>query len=149
MRPLNRIMPKLPAGAMKTYQVVAPKASHWRNATCAEVECQAHANGWVTAVDEATELGQRQAGYIRRDSGRAFTERRTPEGGTEFVFPPGQRCFRAHSVPLEREPLYVVRGGDWRGNPSGAPARRHTRPDFWVEDFATHQQALADRLQQG
>ena len=76
-------------------------------------------------------------------------EVRNPLGLTEFTFEAGQTCFVEHRVPLEREPLYVVRDGDWRGNPRGTAPRIHTRPDDWVDDFAEHQQRLADRFEQG
>jgi hypothetical protein len=148
MRPINRPTPQLPAQAMKTYQLVAPITTHYRSATCSEVACPAHQQGWSTLVDETTPLGRRQAAYIRIQAGRQFTEERTPEG-TTFAFPAGQRCFRPHQVSLEREPLYIVRDGDWRGNPRGTKPRQHTRAENWVEDFATHQQTLADRLGQG
>jgi hypothetical protein len=147
-RPLSRVEPALDADAMKTYGLVAPLATHWRPATCEEVDCPTMAAGWRTAVDEAEELGQRQAHYIRHQAGRRYVEHR--EGAlTVFIFEAGQPCFAAHQAPLEREPIYLVRGGDWRGNPRGTPARVHTRPADWVDDFATHQQRLADRLQEG
>ncbi|HEV8653261.1 MAG TPA: hypothetical protein VG276_28680 [Actinomycetes bacterium] len=133
---------------MKTYQVVAPLASHWRPASCAEVDCPHFLSGWRTVLDTASqgelvkavmESGRKPSAVLR-------------EGSTiTFVFEPGTPCFKAsqHRVPLEREPLYLVRGGDWRGNPRGTPLRRHVRPDDWVDDFATHQQDLADRLERG
>lgn len=147
MRPVNRITPKLPVHAMKTYTVAAPRATHWRAASCEEAGCRAHANGWVTVVDEATVQGQRQAHYIRRQSGRKFVEERTVAGTTRFTFEAGQTCFRPHEVPLERDPLFVVRGGDWRG--ATGENRRHVRAADWVDDFATHQDRLAARLAQG
>ncbi|MGH3680777.1 MAG: hypothetical protein ACRDT2_11090, partial [Natronosporangium sp.] len=108
MRPVTRITPKLPPQAMKTYQVARPLPTHWRPASCAEVGCPAHAHGWQTTIDVATELGGRQANYIRLHSGRAFT---AAEAGTlvTFTFPPGQTCFRRHQLPLEREPIFAVR----------------------------------------
>lgn len=148
MRQPNRIQPALPAAAMKTYALVAPLASHWRPARCEEVDCANQAAGWRTVIDEATELGQAQAYYVRAQSGRRFVETREA-GLTVFTFEPGQRCFAAHQAPLEREPTYLVKGGDWRGNPRGTPLRQHARPQDWVEDFAEHQQQLADRLERG
>lgn len=153
MRPLNRselMYPDkhLPPALRTTYQLLAPLETHWRPATCAEVDCPAYLYGWLTVVDPASDLGQRQAHYIRTQSGRKFTEEPTP-GGIEFRFEPGQICFRQHQAPLEREPLYVVRGGDHRGDPLGIGAREHTRPEYWVEDFAEHQQALADAHERG
>jgi hypothetical protein len=149
-RTLNRLAPPLPAGSMKTYQISAPRATHWRPATCAEVDCAAHVHGWRTVVDESTELGQRQAHHVRKVAGRAYTEHRDEAGLTVFTFEAGQRCFAAdsHRLPVGRPEIYVVRGGDWRGNPRG-DVRKHARPADWVDDFAEHQQQLADRLAQG
>lgn len=143
-----RIQPQMPVGAYKTYTVTSPLSTHSRAGTCEEADCVNHATGWRTAVDESTDLGQQQARYVRSDSGRACTEYRDETGLTVFEFQPGQQCFTAHRIPLEREPFYVVRGGDWRGNPTGE-RRQHARADDWVDDFATHQDRLADRLGQG
>lgn len=131
---IHRVEPALPAEHMQTYGLVVPLETHWRPATCEEVVCTHHANGWQTAVDEATELGQRQAHYIRRVAGRAFTEAR--EGAlTVFRFPAGQVCFGEHRRQLERDPVFFVRDGDWRGNPRGTPPRVHARGADWVEDM--------------
>ena len=151
MRQPFRVAPHLPAAAMKTYQILAPAGTHWRAATCAEVDCGAYLHGWATRVDEATDMGARQAHYIRRQSGRAFSAARDEAGLTVFTFPPGQRCFRAsdHRVRLDRAEFFVVRDGDWRGNPRGTQPRQHVRAADWVDDFANHQQALANRLERG
>lgn len=144
-----RIPPNMPAVNYKTYEIAAPRKTHWRPATCEEVDCQAMANGWRTAVDESTDLGQKQAHYIRKVSRRSFTEGRSELGLTEFLFGPGQQCFGTHQVQLGRPEFFLVRGGDYRGNPLGTATRRHTRPDDWVDDFATHQQHIADEIQKG
>lgn len=147
MRPLTRITPAAPPPAFKTYQILAPASTHWRAATCAEVGCAAYLRGWSTTVDESTELGGRQAHYIRQQAGRGFTEQRTPAGLTVFAFEAGQRCFRAgeHRVQVRPE-SYLIRPGDWRdlGDP-----RRLGSARSWVDDFGEHQQALADRRQKG
>jgi hypothetical protein len=139
---MNRITPVGPVHAYKTYEIVSPISTHYRDGTCDEAGCLAQQHGWKTTVDEATELGQRQAHYIRTQAGRRFLEERTAAGLTDFTFEPGQRCFATHKVPLERPELYVVRGGDWRGNPTGE-VRRHSGADSWVDDFATHQDRIA------
>jgi hypothetical protein len=142
-----RLDPALPVQAYKTYEITRPAATHYRPATCAQVECPHWRDGWVTRVDTATELGAQQARYIAGRSGRTFTAR--VEGSVAvFTFPAGQRCFTPHRVPLEREPLFAVRGGDWRGNPL-RERRTHVRGSEWVEDFAEHQQELADRINKG
>lgn len=146
-----RVTPGLPAGHMKTYGIHSPQATHFRAATCAEVDCPQHLNGWSTAIDEATELGQEQAYYIRNGSGRRYTEDRNKMPGvTVFTFEAGQTCFGSarHQAPLGRPPLFVVRGGDWRGNPTGE-RRQHANAADWVDDFATHQDKLADQINKG
>ena len=143
---LHRLEPALPAAGMQTYAALLPLQSHWRPASCGEVDCQTQAGGWVTRVDEATDLGQRQAHYIRAESGRAFTERHEA-GLTVFTFPAGQECFTAHQVPLERPPLLLVRDGDWRGNPRGTPARVHQRPEDWIDDMQTSLDATRRRVE--
>lgn len=147
MRTVFRVDPALPAGLMKSYQIAAPLQTHFRPATCAEVDCRALAAGWTTKVDVSTGLGQEQARYIHDLSGRAFTFEHVGFIVT-FTFPAGQRCFTPHQVPLERDPVYVVRGGDWRGDPRGETPVQRTADD-WVDDFAEHQDRLITRLNQG
>jgi hypothetical protein len=138
---MGRIEPQLPPHMFKTYALVAPISTHRRPATCLESGCQAYRNGWVTRVPADGEA----ALYIRTSCGRRFTETRAANGEAEFTFGAGQACFAAdrHSVSLEREPLYLVRGGDHRGNPSGE-RRAHARAEDWVDDFAGHQDKIQE-----
>ncbi len=138
----------MPAHAYKTYEISSPLTTHYRPATCAEVQCRPHVKGWCSPIDERTDLGRKHA-HIIRTSKRKFTERRDPSGVTVFEFEAGQRCFAKHQLPVGRPELFVVRDGDHRGNPRGTDPRRHTRPEFWVEDFAEHQQKIADEIQKG
>lgn len=140
------IVPKLGPEAYKTYQIVAPVATHFRPATCQEMECAGYTRGWRTTVLPDSS----QAQYIRHSSGRKFASEMNADGTVSFTFPPGQMCFAAadHRVSLQREPLYVVRGGDFRGNPRGTPSIRRKSTE-WVDDFATHQQSIADRIERG
>lgn len=141
-----------PVGAYQTFAIEAPTATHWHKATCAEVECWAHVNGWQSVIDEGTEKGQGQAYYIRRQSGRRFREHRNEVGLTVFSFEAGQVCFNAdsHRTRIDRPEILIVRPGDWRGNPEGPNAvRHHTRPEFWVEEFAEHQDMLSRLVERG
>ncbi len=144
-----RVPPALPAAAMKTYQIAAPLATHWRKATCAEVDCPAFLHGWQTVCDESTELGQRQADYIRHDKTRKHAEQRAEGGLTVFVFGAGQNCFRPHQVPSGRPERFLVTGGDFRGNPLGIPPREHVRPDDWVDDMAETLDEIRTRHERG
>lgn len=130
------IVPRLAPNHFKTYEIIAPLSTHYRKATCAEVECAQYVNGWKTIVPSDSP----QAQYIRTQSGRKFTEKRGESAGlAEFAFAPGQQCFGSdrHRVSLEREPLYVARGGDARGNPL-RERRVHANAGDWQEDFAGH-----------
>jgi hypothetical protein len=143
-QPVNRIDPNLPIGAYQTYSITAPRDTRVR-AACEQVGCAAWRHGWESTIDESTELGQDQARYIRMQSRRTFRETRTDAGLTVFRFESGQRCFANHET---RPEIYVVRDGDWRGNPTGL-ARTHRRPADWVEDFGLNQQRLGDQQQRG
>lgn len=165
-----RIEPQLPVQMVKTYGIDVPLATHWRKATCAEVECKAHTDGWITMLTErgfnpvvpgdateATHLAalkhvkdqdEARAYYIRHLSGREFTEHRDETGITVFDFPPGQDCFAPHKIRIDRPEIFRVRGGDHRGNPT-REHKLHRRPEDWVEDFALHQDAIATRIQRG
>lgn len=143
-------MPRQQLGAesFQTFQIVAPKDTHSVPATCEEVECEQYARGWMMKVDLGTELGQRQAYYIKYDSGRAYTYEQR-DGLVTFTFRSGQKCFQEHRKAIERDPLFRVKGGDKRGNPLGTPTRVHKKPEFWVEEFAENQQTIADAVKEG
>lgn len=146
-----RIQPGLPAHAMKTYELRQPLDTHFRVATCAEVECEQWAHGWQTGLDLTNAEQVWLANWVRVRSGLVFKYTQL-DTKVIFTFPPGQQCLRSriqpHRVPLDREPVHIVRGGDWRGNPR-QERRVHVRGKDWVDDFATHQDRLATRLEQG
>lgn len=139
-----RIQPQLAVGDYQTYSIDAP---HDRlvKVACEQVGCDAYRHGWESTIDESTDLGQRQARYIRGESRRTFRELRTAAGLTVFRFEPGQRCFADHQT---RPEIYLVRDGDWRGNPTGR-TRRHVNAADWQEDFGEHQQRIADQIERG
>jgi hypothetical protein len=146
-RPWN---PALDAAQYKTYRIAAPLSTHWRRATCEEVACPQGELGWKMRIDLSTELGQKQAHYIKHQSGRNFTwEKEGDAGMVVLTFPSGQDCFQEHKVRLDREERYIVRGGDHRGNPTGAAPRVHTKPEHWVEDFQENQAAIAEVQRKG
>jgi len=143
-REINRLMPQGRVEDYQTFQITTPRDGAIVTA-CKDAGCQAWAHGWQTTVDERTQFGRAQAHYIRWQSGRTFREQKAADGRTVFRFEAFQRCFEEHKT---RPELYVVRHGDWRGNPSGR-VKQHQRPADWVEHFALNQQKLADQAQQG
>ena len=132
---------------MQAYRVVSPLATHYRPGTCEEADCSQQAHGWQTRLDLKTELGVRQATYIRSQSGRTFVEQLDPASCTVlFIFAPDQPCFssvndngrprQGHYIPLERPELYLVDSAGGR--------RIHSGGDAWVDDLCTNQSIIAD-----
>jgi hypothetical protein len=142
------IQPAMPAYAYKSYEIKAPLATHWNTVTCVDAGCEHHDLGWDSVIDERTDLGRRQAHYIRRESGRRFTEERQPDGLIRFSFEAGQRCFREHKTRNARPERYIERDGDYRGNPTGR-RRTHAGAEDWVDSFATHQDHLKTLVERG
>ncbi len=141
------IVPSVGAEAFKTYEIIAPLSTHYRPATCNEAGCKAYENGWQTRVLPGTPEHAMVLGLKGR---YVYTGPVRQEDGTDvFTFAPGQQCFRSgqHRVSVEREPFYVVRGGDVRGNPRGDRVSRTA--EAWVDDFATHQDKIATARERG
>lgn len=141
------VHPLLPVTARKTYAIHSPLATHTRPATCVEVDCPNYLHGWRVHVEA---VGPELA-HAAKTSGARHKVVELSAGHTYLVFEAGQICFGAarHRIGVDRPQLFVVRDGDRRGNPRGTPVRQHTRPEHWVEDFAEHQQSLADAANKG
>lgn len=143
----QRIAPKMAPTAYRTFEVRSPLATHFRDATCAEMECQHHLNGWVSNIDISTTQGLTWARAISA-SGRKYTWTKLGDVVT-FRFPAGQDCFQApHKVPTGRPEIYVVRDGDWRGNPTGR-VHRERQPLLFVEQFEEGLAHIRKKIGQG
>ncbi len=134
----NRPAPVAGPGAYQTFTARA----YWRRATCAEVNCTHHTEGWTTVLPP-TPQGREQADYIRYHSGRRFIETTTDQGWVQFSFPPGQTCFSAaeHKIAAEEEPVGLLIPGDHRA--TTGPAHRYDRLDQMVDDFKSHTDQIA------
>lgn len=148
-RKLTRLKPAMPAAAMQTFAISAPKETHTRRATCEEVNCEQYRRGWRIQVDLNTDLGQRQAYYIKHSSGRAYKVTDQRDGLVTLEFKPDQPCFQEHRVGIGRPEKFLVKGGDYRGNPLKTVTRVHKKPEFWVEEFAENQDRLKTRIERG
>lgn len=150
--PPFRIQPAGRADQYKTYGIASPVSTHWRPATCEEVGCEHFTEGWSTRVQAGD-----HADFVRRvckgevdGIRRHALEQAEADGWVLFIFEAGQRCFKQgeHVAPLDRPQLFLVRGGDWRGNPRG-DVRRFSGPDPWVNDFGEHQDRLRRTIEGG
>lgn len=152
-RALNREIPKLPAEAMKTYSIRAPKDTHWRAAGCQEANCANYLNGWRIRIEKITAMANGE--LLLRDikgSGKRFRVVDEGIGKTYWEFEAGQNCFDGdlmrHKVRIGKPELFIVRGGDWRGNPRGEQ-RVHTGIADWIDDMTENRDKLMTRLAQG
>ena len=118
------------------WEVQQPLATHFRVVTCKEAECPHWLMGWKTLIDESSQFGQAQAHYIRRESGRRFTEAKDEGGLTVFTFPPGQQCFRQHRKALERDAVFRKNGHEMWG------------PD-WMDDNKETLYRIGQKTQEG
>lgn len=125
--------PPRPLDRYSLQQRPAPRA---RRATCEEVDCWAWLGGFAIKVDEATDLGGRQAAYLREDRTRPRPAE-TREGAlTVFAYPPGTRCTASDTHVIERTQLYIARG-------------IATTAELWTEEFGENQQRLSELQARG
>ncbi len=119
----------------RTFQIAAPRASHYRAASCEEYGCLDWRHGWEVHLQALTP-DQRAAVEQHGGRYRHRVEDRGP-GRTVWVFEAGQSCFRVadHAVPVGRPALFVVRRGDHRWS---EVTRVHQRPEDWRDDAAEH-----------
>ena len=106
------------------FRIVQPPSTHFVPANCEEVECDHYLNGWMTIAT----VGSRAEVLVRADKHRSWTEQRAPNQSDviEFIFPPGQQCYRQHQVASGRPALLFHETPGHR--------IRHTRG----EDFMEH-----------
>jgi hypothetical protein len=85
-----------------------------------------------------------------KSAGKPYTVQEGEDGVKFAVFAAGTSCFAEsqHRVQIRPE-IYVVTGGDHRGNPLGVAPRKHTRPQDWVEDFGEHLDSLSTEKKKG
>ncbi len=120
-----------------------------RKASCEEVECAMYAAGWKMVIDLGTDLGQKQAHYIKHQSGRSYKVEKNVDGVVTLIFAANQPCFNEHTVATDLPEVFLVKGGDRRGNPLRTPTRVHKKPEFWLEEFAENQDRIATAREKG
>lgn len=141
-------MLELPAHLMtKNYVLLAPLATHWRPATCQEVECAAWTTGWELVFPDGPDRAERVA-YVRADRVRAKREFLRADGAIVFRFGPetptyaGDGKHNQHRVRIDRPELFAVR------EPGAARLTLHRGRENgavdWVDDFANNQIKVAE-----
>lgn len=147
---VQRIAPLLPAHSMKTFEIRRPLATHYRRARCEEVGCDKHRAGWIMGFDLTQQAKVDAANQVRRIAHHRGLRCRIDQVGTTvtFTFAAGQQCLEGHQVPLERDPLWIVRGGDWRGNPR-REQYKHTSGESFADDWRSSQDRLDQAMEAG
>lgn len=145
-RLLNRITPKGATQHYKTYQIASPLTTHYRKATCAEVQCEHYTHGWRLRFD----ILQPQDLQAIKDSRRKYTVEDDGTGTQWLCFEAGQSCFKAgsHRISIERPEIYRVGRGDWRSYRT-RDAYTHSNPNDWLDDFANHQDRIMKTHRRG
>tara|TARA_R100000501_G_C2566923_1_gene75347 strand:+ start:338 stop:715 length:378 start_codon:yes stop_codon:yes gene_type:complete len=111
------------------YSIKAPLSTHWREATCEEVDCRKNIMGWETHCNISTQLGRDQVAYIRAGkSGRRYTERKDVEEIVIFSFGPGQQCFTSHTKKIEEKGHLLLRE-------AGGQRQVISEPERWMWEF--------------
>lgn len=146
-RPLFRIDPKGPQSAYQTFRVKQPLKTHFRRATCKEIDCERYLKGFKINTDPRTPRGQRQAFLIRQEGIRFVTAKQS-DGTVDYIFPAGQSCFEMHFRSLFREPLTAITRGDWR-TPRARREPRVMPVGEWLNRFQEHQGAIATMMSRG
>lgn len=149
-----RFDPAGPASSYETFGIQRPRSPEaWVPATCEDVGCEAWRNGWVTRVPKVDSGGLSAAMQSAIRQGRLPAAVMDEPDALAYTFAPGTPCFRASTHRKLARPdipdLFVVRGGDWRGNPRGTPTRVHKRPEDWAEHLHESTDAVAARLERG
>lgn len=123
------------------YSIKAPLSTHFRQASCAEVDCPQYLKGWRTRLEM---LNEKDRHYVLKESGRRYKLQHVAEGETYAVFEPGQNCFQVsrHRVRVDRPETYSVLDGR-------RLLRNHTRPELWVEDLHEYSDAYQALKEKG
>jgi hypothetical protein len=87
------------------WHATKPKDTHWREASCREVDCLQYIGGWETVLPWGDWANIE---YIR-SLGMRFREE-LDDQLIRFIFEPGQECFKGqaggHRTPIERDPIF-------------------------------------------
>jgi hypothetical protein len=126
----------------RTFQIAAPRASHYRAASCEEYGCLDWRNGFEVHVQQLNDV---QRTVIRKRYRFTVEDRGLDQ--TWWRIAAGQPCFRAsdHAVPVGRPALFVVRRGDHRWS---EVTRVHQRPEDWRDDAAEHTNRIVEAISQ-
>lgn len=127
----------------KTHAIRAPLATHFRIASCAEIECTAYREGWNYHKQTMSDIQL----YTVTHSGRRWREMNIAPGFTYIIFEPGQRCFETHRVSVGRPEFFFIGRGDSRVFQTNKATQY--KPNDFVDEWANHLDKIAKRIMRG
>ena len=127
----------LGAARQTTYRAVKPLGTHFRKATCAEVDCPNYLNGWKTILPKSNQnliqtVKNMNLRYTEEDKGDMV----------EFIFEAGQTCFKRNEHYLDLGRPAIVGYDDGLGF-------RKQETDQWVDKFNNHLTKLKGEIENG
>ncbi len=131
---------RMSPGSYKTYKIASPLSTHYRAATCAEINCLAYKEGWT--YNKASLIAEDLYDIVTK-AGKRYREMALDDSNEMYVvFEPGQVCFQAasHRISLERPEIYYAGRGHHTVFSTGRAAILET--DQWLESFINHQDML-------
>ena len=110
------------------WRITRPVSSHFREASCAEVDCSQYRLGWMTV------LAANDIDNIKAIRGSDLNFREESDGQiVSFTFEAGQECFKGrghgHRVSMDRDPWF------WKD-------KQILEPIQFVDELADHLQKL-------
>lgn len=133
----------IPRQLRQTFRAVRPIKTHFRVATCKEVNCPRFLGGFQSIVPN----GSAQASYMRDDlqmSGhfcnRPHQERIHSDGMVAFDFPPGTECFTEHKTLVGRDDLFMI---------ETVTARRRVQPNQWQDEINANAYSINKAQKEG
>lgn len=125
----------------QTFKMSSPMGTHYRRATCHEVNCHAYMNGWALQIEELSEEDL----YTATHAGKRFRRVHFGPGVNFLMFEAGQLCFLAdtHRIKLDRPQNFFTCKGDrtvFRHQDA-----RAMRDVDWMDDLLTKTDAIITR----
>lgn len=132
--------PQMRPDAYATFGIRAPRSTHFRKATCVEVDCPEWRYGWKLRWDVMGE----QDRYLLTHCGRKYTVDQE-----WIVFEAGQPCFREskHQTRLERPEIFLRKNVHMSVRGQGRIV--HKNPEDWADDFMNTTQAAVEEIERG
>tara|TARA_R100000808_G_C2124537_1_gene135030 strand:+ start:229 stop:621 length:393 start_codon:yes stop_codon:yes gene_type:complete len=120
-------MSSLGAARQTTYRAIKPIATHFRQATCQEVNCLNYTRGWKTILP----VNHEGINWIRQSNYRYNEVTDLDNNMVEFIFEAGQNCFKQskHVISLDKPAIFAIQD---------ANGLKKQEANEWIDKFDNH-----------